>query len=132
MIRSALATRLRDIMPGSPGKRRRTPKPGFQALHRNFSLVSKTELRQLFTTAGILKRRDNGELTEVIVRDGVPSPLMGQAVGTRSQRVAYIDADGQRVAEVHRYLNADGTLGGSGQPDPKEVFYQGVWYYCDP
>jgi hypothetical protein len=38
-----------------------------------------------------------------------------------SQIIEYFDAEGTRVALVDQYLRPDGTLGGSGRPDPKRV-----------
>jgi len=43
--------------------------------------------------------------------------------------VAYLDAGGQRIALVHQYLRPDGTIGGSGRPDPKELLEDGIIYY---
>jgi hypothetical protein len=65
------------------------------------------------------------------VSEGSPSPRMGQPVGTRSQLVEYWDAQQGRLVKValaHRYLLADGSLGASGKPDPKQVLHQGMLY----
>jgi hypothetical protein len=51
---------------------------------------------------------------------------------TRSQMVAYLD-QGQLAAMVHQYLQPDGTLGGSGQPDPKWLRVgNDIWKYRPP
>jgi hypothetical protein len=42
--------------------------------------------------------------------------------------IAYFDGL-QRVAIVHQYLWEDGSIGGSGRPDPKEVTEDGIIYY---
>jgi hypothetical protein len=55
---------------------------------------------------------------------------MHQPFGTRSQIIAYFDGD-RKVAIVHQYLRADGSIGGSGRPDPKEITEDDVIYYCD-
>jgi len=47
---------------------------------------------------------------------------------TRSQIVAYVSVTGERVAVVHRYLRRDGTLDGSGMPDPKMLVEAGIVY----
>ena len=48
---------------------------------------------------------------------------------TCSQMVAYLE-QGQLVTIVHQYLQPDGTLGGSGQPDPKWLRVgQDIWKY---
>ena len=33
------------------------------------------------------------------------------------------------LALVHLYLRPDGSLGGSGRPDPKVVVHQGIEYF---
>jgi hypothetical protein len=35
--------------------------------------------------------------------------------------LAYWTQDGQLLALVHQYLRPDGTIGGSGKPDPKRI-----------
>lgn len=40
--------------------------------------------------------------------------------GTRSQLVMYDDGE-REVAIAHRYLFPDGSIGGSGKPDPKRI-----------
>ena len=47
--------------------------------------------------------------------------LKGEPPGTRSQVIRYLDGKGQWVVEVHQYLRPNGTLGGSGKPDPKRL-----------
>jgi hypothetical protein len=68
---------------------------------------------------------------EMIDSSGVPSPKANQPPGTLSQRVTYWESAGgslRQVAVVHRYLRPDGSLGASGLPDPKRVFYDGIVY----
>ncbi len=62
--------------------------------------------------------------------DECPPSSPAEPPGTRSQMVAYLDAAGQRIALVHQYLRPDGTIGGSGRPDPKELFDDGILYYA--
>jgi len=58
-----------------------------------------------------------------------PAPAAArQPEGTRSQIVAYYDEEGNRLAIVHCYLRPDGTLGGSGRPDPKWLLHKGKIY----
>ncbi len=69
-----------------------------------------------------------GALLEVVTSEGTPRPEAKEPPGTRSQRVEYWEpAEGRlcKVATIHRYLRPDGTLGASGKPDPKRVFYEG-------
>jgi hypothetical protein len=42
-----------------------------------------------------------------------------------------VDSDGRMVAEVHRYLRPDGTIGASGVPDPKRISFGGTLYVAD-
>ncbi len=41
---------------------------------------------------------------------------------------ATIDGRLMKLALVHRFLRSDGTIGASGQMDPKLVFHEGVVY----
>jgi len=41
---------------------------------------------------------------------------------TRSQMILYSTVHGQPIAIVHQYKRKDGSLGGSGRPDPKRLF----------
>lgn len=55
-------------------------------------------------------------------------PPAGHPNGTLSQIVYYTDRAGNRVAVVHQHLLSDGTIGGSGRPDPKYLRHDGVIY----
>jgi hypothetical protein len=91
--------------------------------------VSPQELRQLFNSQRFWERAKSGQLAEKLDSEGHPSPKdSGEPPCTRSQIIAYLDSSGHRVAVVHQYLRKDGTLGGSGKPDPKKVFHQGKLY----
>ena len=83
-------------------------------------------LRRIFNDGGFLERLQRGELRAVLLRDRHPS-LEGahEPFCTRSQAVAYLDANGTRVALVHQYLRTDGSIGGSGLPDPKRILSEG-------
>lgn len=50
---------------------------------------------------------------------------LGEPHCTRSQMVIYYDSNGEPVALVHQYKRRDGSLGGSGKPDPKRLFVSG-------
>jgi hypothetical protein len=39
-----------------------------------------------------------------------------------------MDAKGHKVAVVHQYVRRDGSLGGSGNPDPKMLLEAGNLY----
>lgn len=42
--------------------------------------------------------------------------------------VSYVDDAGHRIFLVHLYVRLDGSIGGSGLPDPKWLFENGVVY----
>jgi hypothetical protein len=89
-------------------------------------------LRQLFNGDHILERASRGELSTRVIRESHPaSPLAGEPVCTKSQLIAYYDAGGKKVAEAHQYLRENGTIGLSGQPDPKELLHGGTLYFLD-
>jgi hypothetical protein len=95
----------------------------------NLQYVSAEELRKLFNE----NRYDqlvnpHAVLTEKLIREGKAAPDSGQQPGTRSQVIAYLDGNGKQVAIVHQYVRPDGTLGGSGRPDPKKLLHNGVLY----
>jgi len=85
-------------------------------------------MRSQFSNLRVAERHADGELT-VRVTDSRPAPRRArQGRGARSQMVEYLDR-GRLVAICHRYLKADGSLGASGQPDPKWLWVDGdIWY----
>ncbi|MBM4438323.1 MAG: hypothetical protein FJ029_14115 [Actinobacteria bacterium] len=88
--------------------------------------VSARELRDLFNASGLTERAEDGTVSVILRADRHPSPPRGDhPVCTRSQSLEYVDANGTRLAVAHRYLRPDGTLGGSGRPDPKAVLVGG-------
>jgi len=121
-------------MSDSPKRERRSLKPGRQALRQkaDTEIVSAERLRQLFNEAKIMEKLQAGKLFEHVVRECEPNPDYKQDPGTKSQYVEYRNEQGKTIAEINRYLRADNTLGASGQPDPKMVFYEGVSYYSPP
>ncbi|MCY3960092.1 MAG: hypothetical protein OXG34_00275 [bacterium] len=44
--------------------------------------------------------------------------------------VWYLGPDGQELALAHQYLLPDGTIGGSGRPDPKRLILDDEIIYC--
>src|SRR5262245_61218533 len=82
--------------------------------------VSVRELRQLFDEHCAEDIRE-GRLQAFLVKEGHPAPRPSLPVCTRSQYIAFRDADGNTKAGVHQYLRPDNTLGGSGLQDPKRV-----------
>lgn len=85
--------------------------------------VSEDIIQAIFNEGQYYLRMLRGELTSRVRSDRVPKRQKeGHPPGTRSQYVVYYNQDGSPVAGVHQYLLPDGTLGGSGRPDPKVIF----------
>ena len=72
-------------------------------------------------------------LTRKFLRDHeIENPASWQGPpGTRTQTIRYFK-DRQWVVEIHQYLRPDGTLGASGQPDPKRLRMNGFIYTVPP
>ncbi len=85
-------------------------------------------MRRLFNENNLWEKLKFGELTAVILESRNAPRDAQQVDGTLSQSISYRDQDGNEIARVHQYLKPDNTLGGSGQPDPKRVFLEGVLY----
>lgn len=83
----------------------------------------------MFNSGGYWRQAQAGQLEQRLVKDRYPSLLKAnEPFRTRSQIIAYLDPQGQRVAVVHQYLRSDGALGASGQPDPKTLLVDGILY----
>lgn len=92
--------------------------------------TSSEEVRAVFN-AYVLPRVRSGELAELVQSSSAPSPSSGQPHGTSSERVVYLEG-GQLVAVAHRFVAPDGSIGGSGRPDPKAVLYGDEWLIAGP
>jgi hypothetical protein len=91
--------------------------------------VSPAELRQKFNNGDYVGRALAGEFTVVLRRDSHPTlEHSTEPHCTRSQILAYLNQGGERIAIVHQYLRRDGTIGGSGHPDPKMLLEGGIIY----
>ena len=87
------------------------------------------ELRQMFNEGRYYERVKAGEFTQKVLKNRHPAlPVANEPVCTRSQIIAYHDNSGNRIALVHQYLRRDGSLGASGQPDPKRLLSNGILY----
>lgn len=75
-------------------------------------------------------RVTDGELLAVVESERPARLGSGQPPGTVSQMVWYFDSSLTRVALVHQYVRPDGTLGGSGRPDPKRLLLENEILFC--
>jgi len=85
-------------------------------------------MRQFFNDDKLWDKAKSGELTSVILESRNAPEVAQQPPGTLSQSISYRDPDGNEIARIHQYLKPDGNLGGSGQPDPKRLFHDGILY----
>ena len=92
--------------------------------------VKPSEIRPLFNESGLFERVTRGELGTFLESDRLVLPEVGLPEGTRSQMVWYLSLDGQKLALVHQYLLPDGSIGGSGRPDPKRMILDTETIYC--
>lgn len=83
-------------------------------------IVDPCELRRIFRESGLEERYERGELIEQVKRSRHVQNPQHPFYCTWSEVVRLFDGD-HKVAVVHRYRCADGTLSASGQPDPKMV-----------
>jgi hypothetical protein len=91
--------------------------------------VSTLELRRMFNEERLYEQSKTGALRSVLTKEKHPSPQpAGEPFCTRSQMISYINAEGREIARVHQYLRPDGTIGGSGKPDPKRMLHEGTIY----
>jgi hypothetical protein len=80
------------------------------------------------TIPGQIKSR---ELRKKILRQHHATPARsGQPRCTYSQILSFWDRQGNKVAICHQYKRPDGTIGGSGRPDPKLIMIEGTVYFC--
>lgn len=96
-----------------------------------FEFVTDDELREMFNSGQYFERMLAGEFRAEVVSQNAPRRSNNQPRGTRSQLVDYYDHDYVRVARVHQYRLPDGSIGGSGRPDPKLLLHEGMLYILD-
>jgi hypothetical protein len=83
--------------------------------------VSAPQLRRMFDEH-CAESITAGHLQPILEKSDHPAPLRsGQPFCTQSQYISYRNPAGETVAGVHQYLRPDGTIGGSGRPDPKRL-----------
>jgi len=79
-------------------------------------------LRSYFNSIDIEGQLASGLLRRVMRSEHHPretSPLAHEPFCTWSRMYRYLTADGKPAALVHEYNRPDGSVGGSGRPDPK-------------
>ena len=81
-----------------------------------------------FNEDRILQRAASGLLIERIRRSSLAQSRPDLAPGTLSQIVAYVDSSGKAVAIAHRYRQPDGSVGASGNHEPKWLLRHGISY----
>jgi len=87
---------------------------------RPVEYVSNDIIRQEFNRLQIEFRASLGELLKILTRNKhLSQPPEGVPYCTNSQIVYYYEPGNLLLAVAHQYLLPDGTLGGSGKPDPK-------------
>ena len=76
-----------------------------------------------------MDRAKRGEIhTQVVKCRHLKCPLT-QPICTHSQTIEFLDADGKRIALCHQYKRRDGSIGGSGKPDPKRLIVDQITYF---
>ena len=89
---------------------------------KNPEWVTPKTIRQAFNSCQLLERVKSGEFYQTVFSERHPDPSpKGEPFCTRSQMLIYWTQNGQPLALVHQYLRPNGTIGGSGQPDPKRI-----------
>ncbi len=92
--------------------------------------TSPEEVRAIFN-ADVLPRVPSGDVDLLIQSRSAASPSSGQPPGTSSERVLYFNR-GLLIAIAHRFVLPDGSIGGSGRPDPKAVRFGNEWLIASP
>lgn len=99
-------------------------------LAMNARRVSPWELRELFGTLELLERRARNELLAVTQSERPAAESSGQPPGTMSRTEWWYTTDLNKVALVHFFVHPDGTIGGSGLPDPKRIWTGTEILFC--
>jgi hypothetical protein len=81
-------------------------------------------MRQRFREAGLEEPEANGYT--VIPGDSGPAGPDAPPDCSHSQIIVYLDSQGDEKARALVFYRPDGSLGASGQPDPKRLLDQGT------
>ncbi len=85
--------------------------------------VSHEEICRIFNEGRYFERVQSGELIAVRMKNGHPErPIGNEPICTHSQTWYYYTTTNELVAVVHQYQRPDGSIGLSGQPDPKALY----------
>jgi hypothetical protein len=90
--------------------------------------VSPDELRAIFDRGRYADRVRSGELEARELVRGRPSLSSAHPDDAISRRVGYYDRNGHELAVVHELVLPDGSVGGSGRPDPVRIEADGIVY----
>jgi hypothetical protein len=91
--------------------------------------IEPTEMQRIFNEGGYWDKTKSGEFSTVVLEDRHPTlSAASEPFCTRSQMVSYRDPAGNEAARVHQYLRMNGTIGASGKPDPKRLYFKGELY----
>ena len=93
--------------------------------------VSEDELRRIFNEGRYYERMRKGEFHPRMIEEKPCKRGDRRIRNTMSQTVEYWDNFGRFIARVHQFRKRDGSLGGSGRPDPKVLVHDGVLYLID-
>ena len=88
--------------------------------------VDNSIIREHFNNGHIVDRAISGDLYSIVGKSKhrIPPPP-GEPICTKSQMINYYTLNGGNlVASAHQYLRPDGSIGGSGLPDPKRLVLQ--------
>ena len=84
--------------------------------------VTSDELCKRFNERGDWERAKAGTLITVVIDSHPAPPEAHQPPGTRSEMLSFRTKENVEMSRAHRYLRPDGSIGGSGRPDPKKFF----------
>ncbi len=85
-------------------------------------------VRHHFNTTDLAGQVERGELMAGLWKDRHLRRPRNEPPCTRSQMLIYWTEHREPVALVHQYVRPDGSLGASGQPDPKRIVVGEIVY----
>lgn len=92
--------------------------------------INRNQIQQMFNDGGYWPRAQAGEFRQALEKESHLDPLKtAEPLCTHSQFLIYYDKEDNEIARVHQYKRPDGTLGGTGRPDPKRLILEDVIYF---